>query len=114
MKLLMQLMLCAVAIVIASAEPCAASTPSHRGRANVSVTKNHDATTFAAEELNSAMMQESTHKVADGDGQEAVSKSFAGGAVGLIKEYPVTSLLILCGLLWVVFKVIIKKMRYMV
>lgn len=114
MKLLMQLMLCAVAIVIANAEPCAASTSSHRGKANVSMTKNHDATTFATEELNSPMMQESTQKFADGDGQEAESKSIASGALGLIKEYPVTSLLILCGLLWVVFKVIIKKIRYMV
>ena len=113
MKLLLQLMLCAVAIVIASAEPCLAAPQSRGGTGYVSSSGKSDNGTFAANELNSPMMQESEHKVAAADGQ-AVSQSLLGHGWSLVKEHPVISLFILCLVLWLLFLFIIKGIRHIV
>ena len=110
MKLLLQLMLCAVAIVIASAEPCSAAPQSRGGAGYVSSSGNG---TFAADELNSPMMQEGAHKVAAADGQ-AVSQSLLGRGWGLVKEHPVVSLFILCLVLWLLFLFVLKVIRHIV
>ena len=112
MKLLLQLMLCAVAIVIASAEPCSAAPQSRGGTGYVSSSSN---VTFTAHELNSSMMQEDAHQVADANGQSSAdSQSLLGRGWSLVKEYPVTSLFVLCLVLWLLFSLIIKGIRHIV
>lgn len=114
MKLLLQLMLCAIAIVIASAQPCAAAPQSRGGTGYVTSLDKQGDKSFTTNELNSPMMQESKHEVAAADGENhgsAGSQSLLGRGWSLVKEYPVTSLFVLCLVLWLLFSCIIKGMR---
>ena len=117
MKLLLQLMLCAVALAMASSAPCAAASQSRGGMGYVTSSSKQDDVAFDASELNSPMMQDGEHKVSAADGQNkgaASSQSFFGRAWSLAKEYPVTSLFALCLLLWLLFTLAIKGMRRLV
>lgn len=117
MKLLLQLMLCAVALAMATTAPCAAATQSRGGAGYVSSSSKQGDVTFDATELNSPMMQDGEHQVAAADGQNqgsAASQSLFGRAWGLVKEYPVTSLFALCLVVWLLFMLAIKGMRRLV
>ena len=90
--------------------PCSAALPENNGGVGEEVS-------FSTKELNSTMMQEGTHQVADANGQSqgsVGSQSLLGRGWSLVKEHPVVSLFVLCLVLWLLFSCIIKGIKHLV